>query len=119
MSSLTFPKNRRLLRPAEFRWVYQQAVRFSNDNLTLAVRLNTNNKARIGFGFTKKKVKTAVKRNQLKRICRESFRQAARSLPAVDIVVMARGPVLQVKPSQLHATLESLWAKLRQHYPVA
>ncbi|WP_036378885.1 ribonuclease P protein component, partial [Moraxella catarrhalis] len=46
--------------------------------------------ARLGLAITKKKLKKAVDRNRLKRLCRENFRHRQASWVAIDVVVIVK-----------------------------
>lgn len=116
MSEFSFPKSLRLLSPADYKQVFRNAKRFSNNKITLYVTPNNKSHPRVGFVITKKKIKHSVDRNKLKRICRESFRLQQQTLPSVDIVVMPRTKLDQVDGKEIHNSLENLWVKLQKAY---
>ncbi|MDR6996240.1 ribonuclease P protein component [Aeromonas salmonicida] len=60
----------------------------------------------------KKALKRAVWRNRVKRVVRESFRLNQASLPAIDIVVIAKGGVKEMDNEELFKLLEKLWRTL-------
>jgi len=60
----------------------------------------------------KKALKRAVWRNRVKRVVRESFRLNQHNLPAIDIVVIAKGGVKEMDNEALFKLLEKLWRTL-------
>lgn len=70
--------------------------------------------ARLGLVVTKKGNSKAVRRNRLKRIIREQFRQQANSLPAVDIVVQVFG---QIDDKNFALQLEQQFAQIAKRLP--
>ena len=59
----------------------------------------------------KKVAARAVDRNRIKRQIRESYRQQQPALPAVDIVILARGGCIQATSPQLRELLDRLWKR--------
>ena len=59
-------------------------------------------------------VGSAVRRNRIRRIIRESFRLRQHELPAVDVVVHARASSLDSADSELSASLKKLWGQIRK-----
>jgi len=57
---------------------------------------------------------SAVARNRLRRIIRESFRLHQRELPAVDLVVSARPASRGAAAPALRASLAALWKKVSE-----
>lgn len=68
---------------------------------------------RLGLAISRKQLRRAVDRNRIKRIVRESFRLHAASLPAVDIVVLARQPAATAEARQLTRALSKHWNRIR------
>jgi ribonuclease P protein component len=75
--------------------------------------------ARLGLSVSGKTVGDSVHRNRVKRQVRESFRMAAPTLPAVDLVVGARNGARTAHNAALRASLESLWEKIRKQCVVS
>ena len=68
--------------------------------------------ARLGLAVQKKIIRTAVGRNLVKRIVRESFRLMRDGLPQCDLVVRAL-PGLEVRNrSALREEIDALFARL-------
>ena len=58
-------------------------------------------------------VGTAVRRNRIRRIIRESFRLHQHALPAVDVVVHARTRCRDAAAAELSSSLKQLWGQIR------
>ncbi|HHJ38084.1 MAG: hypothetical protein AXA67_02610 [Methylothermaceae bacteria B42] len=113
----TFPKSRRLLRAAEYDYVFSQAQASSDAYFTILMRPNDKDYARLGLALSKKKIKHAVARNRLKRLIRESFRLHQYQLPAVDIVAMAKPAAAKADNKELWESLAKHWQRLIAAYP--
>jgi ribonuclease P protein component len=86
-----YPRSRRLLQAREFGCVFEQAeYRVSSRNFLVLGRLNLAGCSRLGLIISKKKVGNAVKRNRVKRLCREVFRTRPGTPESMDIVIVAR-----------------------------
>ena len=89
--SQSFDKSRRLLNAADFKPVFDSVdYKVSSKAFLCLSRKNTHQQPRLGLVMAKKNVRLAVQRNRIKRSIRESFRQHQHTLPAVDIIVLAR-----------------------------
>ena len=102
-----------MLKAADFNRVFDNAVRCSDRYFTVLARPNNFQHARLGMAFTKKRVKLAVVRNQLKRITRESFRLTQGKYVA-DYVVLAGTHCVQATNQQLFQSLEKHWQQLNK-----
>jgi ribonuclease P protein component len=109
-----FARHQRLLRPAEFKQVFARPCKYSDKHLTLLCRQNDLPHARLGLAIAKKQVKTAVARNRIKRMCRETFRENQNALAGLDIVVLARTSAAQLTTQELRRVLEKLWQGLME-----
>ncbi|MBT8091287.1 MAG: ribonuclease P protein component [Gammaproteobacteria bacterium] len=108
-----FGKNNRLLDAAAFGRVFQKASR-SRDNLfTVLCRRNEAGAARLGLAISKKHCRQATKRNRIKRIIRESFREQQSSLEGLDIVVINQPPAATASNRQVFRSLENHWRRCR------
>ncbi|MDF0535346.1 ribonuclease P protein component [Shewanella sp. A32] len=116
MTSYTFPRELRLLTPAEFNYVFTDPQKASSAEITLLAMPNTLEHPRLGLTVAKRHVKRANQRNRVKRIVRESFRLNQYNLPPVDIVVLVRGGVLELDNEQLRKLVEKLWRKLSRRF---
>lgn len=110
-----FDLNRRLNKSHHYQCVFRFGKKVHFPLFSLYYYPNQCGHPRIGLAVSKKNVRKAVDRNQIKRVIRESFRQQS-SLPAVDIVVIAkRGCSIKNTTSnkvQLREALEIAWKKV-------
>lgn len=109
-----FPKCSRLLRPADFRRVFEGAERVGNRHLTLLARANGLSHPRLGLAISKKNVRRAVDRNRIKRQIRERFRAFQDTIGGFDVVVLARPGIAQLHNRDLRAVLDRLWLELAE-----
>ena len=106
-----FTKQQRLLKPFEFKDVLSKPT-FKIVTSQFVVYIQTQETLRLGLAIAKKHIKTAVKRNRVKRLLRENFRLCCATLPQVAIVVMSRSGLANVT----HAQIELLWQQLQRKY---
>ena len=115
MSVFDFSRNARLLRPAEFKRVFDNTEwRGSTPCLLILASANQQAQARLGFVIAKKQVRHAVDRNRIKRIVRESFRLNQAKLEAQDFVILARSGCTELDNQQLREMIDALWFRLRR-----
>jgi ribonuclease P protein component len=105
----SFPRRLRLTRAFEFQQVFKNNTRCADAGITILVGNNVGDCPRIGFAIARKQIPTAVKRNQLKRLFRESFRKAQHRLPARDLVIMVRQEILSFGPEKIRAAVDQHW----------
>jgi ribonuclease P protein component len=111
---LTFPPRRRLRRKSEYDAAYARGRRFADAYFAVVARANGLGCARLGLAIATKAAGNSVERNRVRRVIREAFRLRQHDLPAVDLVVSARGAVAGAENAVLHASLETLWDKVTQ-----
>lgn len=108
-----FTKHQRLLSAKDYSPVFAKAdFKVSNKTLLILARQNTLGISRLGLVVSKKNVRHAVQRNRVKRVTRESFRLQQHTIPAMDIVVLARHGLGELSNAQLHTELNRLWRSL-------
>ena len=64
--------------------------------------------------MSKKSCKSAVGRNRLKRLIRESFRHSRSQLPGVDVVVLTTPAARLAAAAELRASLAGHWQKVKR-----
>jgi ribonuclease P protein component len=110
----TFPRENRLLNPAQYRAVFSHPVKTTDNCFTVLCRSSGQATPRLGLAVAKKNSRLAVDRNRIKRIVRESFRNNKETLGGIDYVVLSRTGANCASNSELFASLERHWGKLRK-----
>jgi ribonuclease P protein component len=103
-----------LHQPAEFRDVQRRGRKFSDAFFSLSVLANHETCPRLGLSIATRTFGTAVARNRIKRLARESFRLNQHSLPPVDVTVSARDAARSAKVGDLRASLDKHWKSITQ-----
>lgn len=73
---------------------------------------NDRNNPRLGLVISRKAARTAVARNRIKRLVRESFRHEQQKLGNLDIVVIGRPGIARQTNRAIAESLDKLWKKL-------
>ena len=100
--------------PAEFRDVKRRGKKFADAFFSLSVLANHETYPRLGLSIATRTFGSAVARNRIKRLTRESFRLNQYSLPPVDVAVSAREAARQANSSDLRASLDKHWKAISQ-----
>jgi ribonuclease P protein component len=103
-----------LHQPAEFREVKRRGKKFADAFFSLSVSANHETYPRLGLSIATRTFGSAVARNRIKRLTRESFRLNQYSLPSVDVTVSAREAARRANASDLRASLEKHWKAITQ-----
>ena len=112
MPGAAFGKNRRLLKSSDYTEVFDNnSVRVAHPNLLILSQPKGTETSRLGLVIGKKNVPTAVARNKIKRVVRETFRLT--ELPvAVDLVFLARKDLGKLSSAELAALIRQSWGRL-------
>lgn len=112
---MKFSRQSRLLKPAQFRMVFQQPIRTSDDCFRVLARANGIQQHRLGMAVSKKACAKAVGRNRIKRVVRENFRTrilgSATDL-SLDIVILPTAQAASQSNKTLDESLSVHWKKL-------
>ena len=73
--------------------------------------------ARLGMAISRRHARSAVERNRVKRLVRETFREHRGTLPPVDVVVMLRSATAGTPNPVLRQGLQRLWGLLEDRNP--
>lgn len=104
-----FDRARRLTLVADYKRVFGQARR-SSDNLLLVLACDNNLPlARLGMAIARNKIPHASARNRVKRLIRESFRHHQQLLTGLDLVVLARTNLTHIDNQALFQSLVRHW----------
>lgn len=106
----TFGKSKRLLTKSDYNQVFSDAKRLSTSEFIVLYRKNNQDDSRLGLAISKKILAKSHDRNRIKRIIRESYRQA--NVASYDIVVLAKTAIKTQSNHHLFTNLSGLWAKL-------
>jgi ribonuclease P protein component len=108
-----FPRQVRLTDSEDYQRVFKHCCyRLNNSWLTVLAVPNKLQHPRLGMAISRKVARTAVARNRIKRVTRESFRHWQTRLDSLDIVVLGRNGVSAQSGKSLDIALEKLWIKL-------
>lgn len=115
MPDLTFTRQLRILKPAEFKRVFDHTeLRGSTPHLLVLASANEQACPRLGFVIAKKQIKHAVQRNRIKRLVRESFRHHQHEMPALDYIILARSGLIELDNQQIREMIDGLWFRLKR-----
>jgi ribonuclease P protein component len=103
-----------LHQPAEFREVKLRGKKFADAFFSLSVLANLEACPRLGLSIATRTFGSAVARNRIKRLTRESFRLNQHSLPPVDVTVSAREAARKASAADLRASLDKHWKTIIQ-----
>lgn len=110
--SAPFPRAARLLTPRDFARLRGISRRIGTRHFSAEVAASEGDNARLGLAVSRRVSKKAVRRNRIKRIARDSFRHVRATLPAVDIVLIARSSADLEANAGLRAELARLWQRI-------
>jgi len=112
---MKFSRQSRLLKPAQFKLVFQQPIRSSDDCFRILARVNEMPQHRLGMAVSKKACAKAVGRNRIKRVVRESFRNRMLGTTednSLDIVILPTALAAKKSNKILDESLSIHWQKL-------
>ncbi|MFO1385920.1 MAG: ribonuclease P protein component [Chitinivorax sp.] len=107
-----FPSQLRLLKTDDFSSVFNFRCAVRGNTLRIHGKPNGLPHARLGLVIGRKLAKQAVRRNYMKRVIRESFRQQQETLAGLDIVVWPREAFARDQYAQVVSELQRLFGKL-------
>lgn len=112
MSGARFDRRARLVRKIDFRHVFEQPEASRDRFFTVLARLNALGAPRLGLAISRKSAPSAVARNRIKRLVRESFRHRQALLGGLDCVVIGRPGLTDQDNRTLFESLDRHWARL-------
>jgi ribonuclease P protein component len=84
---------------------------------TVLYKNNGEQEARLGLAISKKHCRSAVGRNRLKRLVRESFRLNLADLNGLDVVVLNQAAAARASNKALFDSLQKHWQRCRSAQP--
>jgi len=112
---MKFSRQSRLLKPAEFKLVFQHPIRSGDGCFRILARTNGMQHHRLGMAVSKKACARAVGRNRIKRVVRESFRikmAGAMANNTLDFVVLPTAAATNQSNKILDESLSIHWQRL-------
>jgi ribonuclease P protein component len=103
---LQFPRSVRLLRPEDFRLVFERPQRAKSAGLMVLARSNGLPHPRLGLAVSKKSLPLAVQRNRIKRLSRDVFRHLQHQLGGIDIVILSRHELARQDNARIRQALQ-------------
>lgn len=103
----------RLHQAAEFHALKRHGKKFSDAFFSLSVLANQEAHPRLGLSIATRIFGSAVARNRIKRLTRESFRLNQHELPPVDVTVSAREAAAKAAVKDLRSSLDKHWKAIR------
>lgn len=117
------PWTTKLRHSSEFRIAYEKGKRYDGRLMTAFVRCNDCTQHRLGITASRKLARSAVKRNRVKRLLRETFRLSSEGLKGTqaryDWVLNAKRSLLEVKLAAALEDFQGILARLTNDDSVA
>ncbi len=107
-----FGRAMRMSQPRDIQRVFQDSVKISNAYVTIRARRRAIKTPRLALAIAKKHVSSAVKRNRIKRVVRESFRRNVALLAGLDVVVISLPALAGTDNESLRQALDAEWPNL-------
>ena len=112
-------KRVRLVKAADFSAIFSQQRRVHATHFLLLAKPNELVHPRFGLAVAKKHLRTAIKRNLIKRLARESFRMLQQELPKLDMVLLTKKQLTDdwstLTRQQIRLELDQLFKKLKRN----
>jgi len=112
VSEFGFNRQLRIINPSDYQRVFAKPIKSGGSAFIVLATSNGLKQPRLGLAIAKKHMRRAVDRNRIKRQIRESFRQYKDTLPAVDVVVLAKQHTNKKTNSELAGVLKDHWQNL-------
>ena len=112
---MKFSRHSRLLKPAQFKLVFQQPIRAFDEYFRILARVNGMQQHRLGMAVSKKACAKAVGRNRIKRVVRENFRTrmlGPLTENSLDVVILPTAQAANQSNKALDESLSIHWQKL-------
>ena len=115
MPIFTFKKTQRLLNASDYKQVFDyNRIKVANSSLLILAKPANGPLSRLGLVIAKKNIPTAVQRNRIKRVARETFRKK-QFQPPLDVIFLARQGSDRLSTAKLTGIIENSWVKLKSN----
>lgn len=108
-----FSSDWRIRTTAAFQYVYSKRQRLSGRCYLLYYLNNDIGHSRLGIVASKRSIRRAVIRNQVRRIVREVFRRQKNQLPPLDLIFIAKACASKASNKELHKCINCLLKQLK------
>ena len=107
------PRASRLARKKDYAAVFKNGRRSADRHFMVLYRPNGLGHGRLGLAITRRRLRGAVRRNQVKRKLRESFRLHQGMLAGIDVVVLAQPGLADADAAAIRSSLTWHWHELQ------
>lgn len=111
-SDRSFPKEFRIRNRKDFATVFSEGARARSENFVLYSKPNGLGHPRLGVSVGKKASPSSVRRNRMKRMLREIFRNNKSAFFSNDVVVVVKNDVSDRKSGELLPEITGLAEKM-------
>lgn len=112
-SDNSFPAKLKIKTSRDFRNILAKGTKTHSENFILYTRPNSLGFPRLGVSVGKKASASSVRRNRMKRVLREVFRQNKASFSSNDIVFVIKNDVSDKKFSELYSEIKKLAGRIK------
>ena len=112
MAPASFPRAARLTSAKDFARLRGISQRVGSRHFSAEVATNPVGTARLGLAISRRVSKSAVHRNRIKRVARDSFRRVRDRLRDVDVLLIARASADAEDNAGLRDDLARLWERI-------
>ncbi|MEM8844381.1 MAG: ribonuclease P protein component [Pseudomonadota bacterium] len=99
---------------SEFSYIFENPIKSADSAYTVLARVNSTGNSRLGVIVSKKNISSAVKRNRMKRIVRESFRLHKTNINSLDVVVICKKNSERIVNKKLFKQLDKHWKLINE-----
>lgn len=104
---MTLSRQYTLTKSGDFSYVFDSAKKVYGQYTTLLYRPSKQPQPRLGLIVSKKHTKTAIKRNLVRRIAKESFK--ASNVGQFDVIILSKPAIATVDKKILRLAIDKQW----------
>lgn len=104
-SGFTFPGHNKLTKSSVYEFLLRNGRRVNSGNFTLILDQNKLGYPRYGHIVSRKVSASSVKRNRIKRVLREFFRQNKSTLDSLDLLIVVKKDISEYTSGRIHEEL--------------